>query len=206
MMLMTEKEYKYIFDSYNKELIRFSTELVGNLLGADFVQDSFLELWHKRNEKHSNVKSFLFTCVRNKCLNHLKREAVKNKFTEYVEYLYEPAEDFVEAKMIRSALIQRIIKEVEIAPPQRKNVIKLICSNLSHEEIADALNISALTVSVHLKRFIDNFGKAALNKKLILLNGKRQSIAAWARELSLDPSVIGKRIRNGLPPQIALKH
>ena len=50
-------------------------------IAKDLVQDVFSMYWeNKESIEADNIHSYLFKCVQNKCLNHLKHEAVVKKY------------------------------------------------------------------------------------------------------------------------------
>ena len=47
----------------------------------NIVQDVFMELWEKREAltMHTNLIAFLFTAIKNRCLNHLRHKMVTRR-------------------------------------------------------------------------------------------------------------------------------
>jgi len=204
---MTEKEFRQIVDKYNFDMTMYANSLIGDFGAADVTQESFMELWNKRNEEHENVRAFLFKCVHNKCLNHLKRLKVKQRCEDYLKHTKDISEDYIESRMVKMEYVKRIINEINRSPKERKKVMELFYQGLTPNEIADTLDISASTVSVQIKRFIDNFedknyGHVA---KLLQYNGKIKTIQEWAKELFMSESTLYRKIRAGVFPQNSIQ-
>ena len=74
-----KRSFQLIFDEMYQRLCAYSSRyLYDDQEVEDLVQDSFITLWNKRGDfDHINaIKSFLYTSVRNKCLNVLKHQTV----------------------------------------------------------------------------------------------------------------------------------
>ena len=50
----------------------------------DLVQEVFLQLWTKKESLNAerNIEGFLFTLLKNKCLNSLKKSIIEEKFIQ----------------------------------------------------------------------------------------------------------------------------
>lgn len=202
---MTEKEFENIFNSNNFSLVCFAKSYVGDLLAEDFVQDAFISLWQSIDKDHSSPKTLLFTCVRNACLNHLKRYRKFEKIEKDIKFVLDISESNIESKIIKGDLTERIINEIKTAPKKRGEVMKLYYGDFSPNEISDMLKISVNTVNVHIKRFIDGFEKENKNEILITFKGKRQSLVKWANEMSIPCTTLYSRIRAGINIEAALR-
>ncbi|WP_346999414.1 sigma factor, partial [Bacteroides cellulosilyticus] len=76
---LDEREFHNVFDKYYVALCLFANQYTENEeVSADIVQDSFAKLWQIREDFFylHQVKSFLYTAVRNKALNELEHSKV----------------------------------------------------------------------------------------------------------------------------------
>ena len=119
----------------------------------------FLEVW--KNGKHeyqeAHLKSYLFNSVRNRCLNHIRHEAVIKKHADHeitlfqlreIEYFQSGARSLIEHEEI-----QTLIQAIDSLSPQSKEVIELSrFEELKNSEIAEKLNIPERTVETRLFR------------------------------------------------------
>ena len=113
---------------------------------ADIVQDAFLSLWSRRKDFDNvlQVRSFLYTCVRNKALNELEHLKVVSSGIEKMKYLASDAvfhDNVVETETFR---IMR--SEIDRLPTQMRTVMLLSIEGHKNAEIAEDLNVSINTV------------------------------------------------------------
>ena len=74
-----EQAFKSLFDEYYQGLCVFaSAYLKDDDLSADVVQEAFVKFWNRRRDFDHivKIKSFLYTIVRNDCLNIVQRQKV----------------------------------------------------------------------------------------------------------------------------------
>jgi RNA polymerase sigma-70 factor (family 1) len=115
----------------------------------DILQDVFIYLWHNRQSIDSaeNIAAYLYTAVRNKMLNNFRHSKVKQKHISSLQAFinnHQPETD----ESIRVKQLTAIIEaEVSQLPPKMRQVFEMSRNgNLSHQEIAEQLQISTHTV------------------------------------------------------------
>lgn len=111
----------------------------------DILQDTFVSLWENRKKFNNElaIKSFLYTGVKNRCLNNLRHEKIKQKYVE--GFVEEPSESFLE-NVIEAELFEMLHRIFDELPPACKEVYQLSLEGKKHEEIAKQLHISINTV------------------------------------------------------------
>ncbi|MDI9874088.1 RNA polymerase sigma factor [Flectobacillus rivi] len=126
----------------------------------DAIQDLFLQLWEKRATIGTiNVMSiYLIRAVRNNLLYQMR----KNKWQDFsTDVDSEEAniadETNVEDQWISTEIYsqneQRVRKALELLPKRQREVLFLkFYQGLSHDEIADLMNINKQSVSNHLQK------------------------------------------------------
>ena len=117
----------------------------------DLVQDAFITLWNKRTDfEHINaIKSFLYTTVRNKCLNSLKHQTVIREHESRLIYELENADK--EQAVIEEEYYGHLYNEIKNLPEGSQKVMLLALQGLKNKEIADELDISENTVKTQKK-------------------------------------------------------
>lgn len=164
-----KKAFKSIFDRHYKPLCAFGCRYIKDaFVTEDLVQEVFSSLWEKKSDfNHENaIKSYLYTSVRNKCLNHLKHKAVLQKHEERLIYELE-SQSFFTQHLIEEDTFNQLYVEVEGLPKAAKKVILLALKGLKNKEIAAALSISENTVKTQKK-----IAYSKLKKKLSpMVNG-----------------------------------
>lgn len=181
--MIDEMAFRKIFNENHFGMVRYATSIVGDFYAADIAQDCFIALWQKRNEVHKNVKSFLFACVHNKCVTHLRLKKGRDKINNDLKYFENISDDYIESQITKGEYIERIIKEINTLPEARKKVIKLFYGGFTPKEIATILDISESTVGVQVKKFMDGFEKnnspTPESKKIDF-----QKIGFWMKEIN----------------------
>lgn len=147
--------FKVIFDTYYKRLYSFSLNYVTEQYAAEeIVENVLLKLWEKRQklEKIDNLKSYLYTMVRNASLDYLKRE---NKFVR----LDIDKHDVIISKnpfIIEEETHAILYQALETLPKKCRTVFELSCiEGLKYKDIAEDLQISINTVKSQRARAIE---------------------------------------------------
>jgi len=141
-----EYAFKEIYEKYVSTLRYFGNKyLPDERVMEDILQDTFISLWENRMKfcNELTIKSFLYTGVKNRCLNTLRHEKIRQRYAE--GFVEEPQENFLE-KVIETELFEMLHDIFEELPPACKEVYQLSLEGKKHEEIARQLNISVNTV------------------------------------------------------------
>ena len=176
--------FKQLFDIYYRRLVAFANTMLADLdLSRGIVQDLFVMLYEKRNELniHTSLKSHLFQSVRNRCLNVIKHEKIKNihhqRIYENGSELELPFES-----LEYNELENLIIKIVERLPSECNKIFKMSrYDGLTNQEIAEKLSISKRTVETQiskaLKRMREELAKSNLLDNIRFLSAG--TIVLW---------------------------
>ncbi|NCC09819.1 MAG: RNA polymerase sigma-70 factor [Bacteroidia bacterium] len=145
--LKNEKEFRGIFDHYYVTLCLFANQYVENeALAADIVQECFVKLWQLRQDFFylHQIKSFLYTAVRNKALNELDHQKVK---TDYLQKATDKTTDsFYTDHLIEEESYRLLIQAIDELPKQMRSIMLLALEGLSNKEIAEKLAVSTETI------------------------------------------------------------
>ena len=151
--LDNKETFKQVFEGHFNALCSFGYRYVKDKSAVeDFTQEVFISLWDKRqNFEHINaVKAFLYTSVRNKCLNQLKHQVVvqKNEITMIKDLEHE---QFFTSHVIEEESFNLLTTEIRDLPEASRGVMILALNGLTNNEIAGELNISINTVKTQKK-------------------------------------------------------
>ena len=73
--------FKRYYEANVSSLMFFAQRFVSSAIAEDIIQDVFLEVWDNLDTyKEMPSCSYLFMAVRNRCLNILRREQVKDNY------------------------------------------------------------------------------------------------------------------------------
>lgn len=123
-------------------------------LSQDVLQELFVDLWEKRDDLQirNNVRGYLFTALKNRVLNKIKSELVRDKYEQMVIEFYELNELSTDYTFTLKILREEIQNETDKLPDRCKEVFELSrTQQLSHKEISEKLNISTKTVENHIR-------------------------------------------------------
>lgn len=144
---LDEQEFHNVFDKYYVALCLFANQyMADDEASADIVQDSFAKLWQIRDDFFylHQVKSFLYTAVRNKALNELEHSKV---VSEYAQKVADKKKDsFYHDAVIEEETYRIVTSAIDKLPDQMKAIIRLAMDGKKNNEIAAQLNVSHETV------------------------------------------------------------
>lgn len=146
--------YKYLFNEYFEKLVFFAEYFVLEREEAeDIVQDVFYEIWENSSglKISSNLKSYLFVQVKNKCLNRIKHLNVVDK---HKQWLWEAQvyADIPEVE-IDSELMQKVYAAIDELPAQSRQIFTdCVLNGKKYIEVAEDMDISINTVNTQMKR------------------------------------------------------
>lgn len=149
-----EDAFEAIFDRLGTPVFRFISGMVGeDPLAHDLTQETFTRLWEAR-ERMSNVDSleaYVFQIARNRVYSHQRTE--RRRRDHCAEHGSElsggsPMPDGEVAAQEVRAKLQEWIEDL----PKRQREAFLLSreQDLSHEEIADVMDVSPNTVNNHI--------------------------------------------------------
>ena len=123
----------------------------------NIVQDVFLVLWEKKDELELSctLTTYLFTLVKNRCLNFLRHKLIEEEYNTQLKdelgfklYALESLEYSYHSEKELQEIIQRAL---DTLPERCREVfIKSRIEGLKYKEISDELGISVNTVENHI--------------------------------------------------------
>jgi len=153
--------FRDIFNDYYQPLCHLSTYYLEDREEAKgVVQEAFVKLWEARHELNpdSNLRNFLFTLVKNSCLNILKRRQILLKHHERIKeieirYQYESLSRINDEYLEFNELQEKLSAAIENLPGQCRVVFELSrFGELKNREIAEKLGVTQKTVEAHLTK------------------------------------------------------
>lgn len=150
-----QKIFKNLMEQFADELFFFAKGFIRNSeVAEEIVSDVFVKIWKNRTElnKIKNLKSYLFICVKNGCLSHLRK--TKNEkvisIDEFNDFQFMPVEG-PETEIINKEMLNQIFEAIDQLPPKCKAAFTLAKINgLRHKEIAEVMGVSEKTVNNHI--------------------------------------------------------
>jgi RNA polymerase sigma-70 factor (ECF subfamily) len=147
-----EESFDAVYRYYFQKLYAFSCQYLCKDDAEEVVQDSMIWLWENRDKliAELNLKTLLFTIVKNKSLNKISHYKVKQKVhQEIVDKFaskFESPDFYLETELFE--LYQEALKKV---PEDFRRTYEMHRNdNLTHKEIAEKLNVSPQLVNYHI--------------------------------------------------------
>ena len=157
--------YEHLYNEYYTPLVLFADHYVSNQdVARDLVQEVFIALLDVKTkfENLLHLKSYLYNSLRNKCLNHLRHEKIKQEFLQEELYL---SDEFFEQKTIEEDVYSLLLSALDNLSPQSKEVMLLSLEGLSNADIAERLQLSVETVKPYKKSSKKKLTEHLLSRK-----------------------------------------
>lgn len=148
--------FETFFRKLHAPLVRYAEGLVGDgALASDLTQDAFVRIWEGRGriDPGQSLEAFAYRTVRNLCLNRIRDR--KNR-EELLATGYEPpsgAPRDPEDLLGEARLAASLERWIDALPERQREALRLSrFHGLTHDEVAEAMGVSARTVNNHLVR------------------------------------------------------
>lgn len=155
------KAFKYLYDTHYQVLCHFASRyLRDDYLAESVVSDVMFHLWenHERIEVEVSLRSYLIRCVRNSCLDHLRKNREKYEIaTEAIppssdETMVTGNGEQPLGQLLDKELAEKLDEAIAALPLEYRTVFELSrFAGKKHAEIALELGISVNTVKYHIK-------------------------------------------------------
>lgn len=158
---MTNKELQFraLYEKYYAPFCIYAKRFVEDIsIREDIVSDVFAKLWLTEDFifQENTAISFLKTCVRNSCLNHLKHESYFQDYSEHIERHTPLYAESPESIYTLDEMYQLLYNAVHKLPERECTIfIESFLNNKKQKEIADELNLSAKTISRYQTEIVE---------------------------------------------------
>lgn len=155
-----EKALESLYDHYFATLSVYASRFLHEEdVCVDIVHESFIRAWEKRKQFMSfqAIVGYLYTCVRNACLNELRHLDIKNKVL-----LQQPSSLDIENEIIEHEVKRIIWAEIAKLGGDYREIMAMSLEGYSAKEISEELELSEQTIknkkSEALKQLRKNMG------------------------------------------------
>jgi len=152
------EQFDGIFRQYAKPLFYYAAKFVGDEQAKDIVQDTFAKLWEDKSLVITkSLNSLLFTTIRNRCLQQLEKQKVRNKYaeskrqklqTEELQFYIDERSSLMEQEL--EDKLNEVLKKL----PDRCRQVFVMSrfENKKNREIAEELDISVKAVEKQISK------------------------------------------------------
>ncbi len=145
--------FERIYRLFVRDLYAFARKNIPSREDCEeIVHDVFSSLWERRSELEiQSLRHYLFSSVRYKVIRYFRHNAVKKKYAIHYTWFEVAYETMDKENFDPETIRDRVIERIEELPERCRMVTRLrIIENLSHQQIAERLNITRKTVEAHL--------------------------------------------------------
>lgn len=168
----SEMELNSLFDAYFDRLSYFAFKLIKDHdLADDMAQEAFIKYWQMRELVENSpvsIKNFLYTTVKNACLNSIRHEKVVNSYASALPD--EPvSEATVMDAIITAEVLDSLLSAVGSLPEPYQKISRLAyMEGKKNQEIADELGMSVNTVKKQKQKALEML-RTRLRPELMVL-------------------------------------
>lgn len=167
---LKNNKFDILFVQHYERLVLFAESYVGDSrVAEDLVQDVFLSLLSRVDfEKVEYTRSYLFSCVKNNCIDYLRGLKIRDKHDVLLldAAFYTGDFDLLEEEV----LIRKVAEEIERLPEQRRQILKCsVYHGMSYTEISEMTGLSVNTVKTHMKKAYQDLRERLYSLKFYLV-------------------------------------
>lgn len=149
-----EDAFCELYAAYKNRLLYFAMKFVKSRdFAEDIFQDAFTIIWQGRRfiNPDASFSSYLYTIVKNRVLNQLRNIDKEDALKECVLAQAIDYTDNTKDNILVDDLKDVIKRAFESLTPRQREIFQMSReAQLSHKEIAEALDISVNTVQEHI--------------------------------------------------------
>ena len=149
-----EKAFDTLFMRFFSVLCAYARQFLNDEDARDIVQNLMIWLWENREMLviESNLRSYLFSSVRNSCLTELQKKEVRRKVHHHLhqrlQYLFEEPDFYV-----LDELTEKIEEAIKALPETyREAFVKNRFEQKTYIKIAHELGVSTKTVDYRISQ------------------------------------------------------
>ncbi|MFD2556529.1 RNA polymerase sigma-70 factor [Sphingobacterium tabacisoli] len=158
-----EQAFEVVFKRYFKRLRAFAlTILKDEYIAEELAIDVMLRLWNKKSDLSfdSSLQPFLFKCVKNAVLDHLKKKKMVMTSIDELDETLDTSYLSADSQLLAKELEEKYKIILAELPEQRRLIFHMSrIENMSNQEIADRLDISLQTVKNQISTSLKHFRK-----------------------------------------------
>lgn len=169
LLKQNKVSFKMFFDSFYQSLVVFAQKyVIDKEIAEDLCQDAFIKLYESENEFENldNLKAYLYTLMRNSCLNYIKHTKVE---LSYKDLKKTESESYFKDSVVEQETYRLLYQAIATLPTKSKKIIELSLSGMSNPEIAKELNVSINTIKTLKLRSYQTLRELLHDHKLAIL-------------------------------------
>lgn len=162
-----------LYSQFYRRLCLYAMTFVGDADEAgDIVSELFSGLWQQWQVQEAEIKTppsnYLYTSVRNGCLDHLRHNKAH---ANYIRLAEATAETFDNAEEVEAyeRRIAEMSRAISTLPEPKKSILDCCYfKHLTYRQTADKLGISVVSVKKHIMGVFKMLRKSLKNNKAFI--------------------------------------
>lgn len=146
--------FAQVYNLYRSKMYAYAYNLCKSAETAEeIVQEVFIRLWQKKEQINTdlNFAAYIKKITLNHVLNYLKKVARDRALQEEVLNYMDTIRNTTEDNLLEKELLKTYDEAIELLPPQKKLIYQMSRNEeMTHDQIAEKLNISKNTVKNHM--------------------------------------------------------
>lgn len=152
---LDQSTFEQLFKSRFVHLCNFADQYVNDADTAkDITQKVFIHLWENREKMDTqrSIQSYLFTAVKNRCLNYLRDQ--KKYRSRVLDVEIEDVDVVIEKDDFALEELKKKVADALSALPEKARLVFEMSrfQHMRYKDIAEELDISQKTVEAHMSR------------------------------------------------------
>jgi RNA polymerase sigma-70 factor (ECF subfamily) len=156
LVLLDHNSFKRLFEESYEPLCNLAYSVLDNYdLSEDVVQEVFVHLWQLRNklEIRTNIKNYLYSAVRNKAIEKLRKQKLDEKYRLDVKLSQSTFENSDQGDYEKYLLISKVYKSIDNLPDKCRMIFKMAkLDGMTYNEISEELKLSVKTIESQMRR------------------------------------------------------
>lgn len=146
--------FAQIYNLYRSKIYLYACNLCKSAETAEeVVQEVFIRIWQKKDQINPelNFDAYIRKITLNHVLNHLKKIARDKVLQEEVLNYMDAIRHSTDDSLLEKELLKTYDEAIALLPAQKKLIYQMSRNeDMTHEQIAEKLNISKNTVKNHM--------------------------------------------------------
>lgn len=146
--------FESVYRDYYTRLYYYSFQFVEDSeLSKDIVNDVFEKLWTQRDElRTETLSTYLYTLVRNKCLDYLRHKKVEERYADLYETVTSDDQEDMDVYEERMQRIERIL--ADLTEPTKSIFMACYFRNKKYAEVAEDFHMSTNGIKKHIMKVL----------------------------------------------------
>ena len=151
---LSDEDFEIIYNTYYSRLYYYTFQFITDEENSkDIVNDVFEKIWIQRHElKLETLSSYLYTLVRNRCLDYLRHKKVEQQYADLYDLISQKEFDDSELYEYRMSRIEKIIEK--LGEPTKGIFIQCYFQNKKYAEVAQEYHISSSGIKKHVMKVL----------------------------------------------------